>query len=82
MTGVKIDVVRQIRQSGETSKEIFGVSAWKIGATTSIEEDRVTRNQSTVDHETLTSWCVPRSVEECDANIADVKYVTTFDEPQ
>ncbi|MEN9300487.1 MAG: hypothetical protein RLZZ254_268 [Actinomycetota bacterium] len=82
MTGVEIGVVRQLRKFGEAAKEIFGISARKIGSATSIEENRVTRNQSTVDHETLTAWCVAWRVEEADSNVSDIENISAFDELQ
>lgn len=82
MTGVEIGVVRQLRKFGETAKQIFGIAARKIGSATSIEENRVTRNQSTVDHETLTSWRMAGRVKERDSNLADIEDISAFDDLQ
>lgn len=79
MTGVEIGVVRQLRKFGEAAKQIFGIAAGKIRSATAIEENRVTRNQSTVNHETLTSRSVAGRVEERDSNVADIENISAFD---
>lgn len=56
---------------------VFGVASWKVRTTTTIEEERVARNQRSMEEEALASWGVTGCVDEIDGERSDFNFVAT-----
>ena len=69
MPRIEHGVAGQSGQTLQTRVHVGGVAAGKIGTTTSVEEQRVPRHETTAHEKTLASRGVPRGVDEFDVDV-------------
>lgn len=76
MSGKKHDVIVDLMEPTKAFDHQRRVAARQVGAATTVEEQRVAADQSSVDHEALAARGVAGGVHELDLDVADTDDVT------
>lgn len=78
MAGKDHGALRQAVQGGETLVHLGRVASRKIGASASVEEQRVARDQASIHQEALRARCVTWRVHEGHFHVAESDGVSAF----